>query len=339
VKTIGHHKPATIPSVTVVDITDASTAGEGIEVLDMDAMQLQSMPLQARRVIVRLESATVVFHSANLRLRTRTRIMNGLLMYATFGPRTNATANGLRLGPDVMVVGEPGGEARVVTQEGYECISFLLPPEDIRAHLVARQRAGDFHLPRGLETLPAKGEKVRALFAWGKQLIDTALRKPQLFNDHPDERVAADIELIETLLSTLGDTADAEAQRSDRTRQAHSRIVKLTEDYALSNPSDRLFVTDLCRAAAVSERTLEKAFKDVMGMTPIAYLVRLRLHRVRQSLLAGTQGTTTVSAEAMKWGFWHFGDFSRAYKACFGEPPSETLRRRNIEPRGQREGG
>jgi transcriptional regulator GlxA family with amidase domain len=35
-----------------------------------------------------------------------------------------------------------------------------------------------------------------------------------------------------------------------------------------------------------------------------------------------------VSAIALDWGFWHFGEFSRAYKACFGEAPSQTLRDR-----------
>jgi transcriptional regulator GlxA family with amidase domain len=64
-----------------------------------------------------------------------------------------------------------------------------------------------------------------------------------------------------------------------------------------------------------------------MGLTPVAYLIRLRLHRVRQALLAGTHATTTVTAEAVNWGFWHFGEFSRAYKECFGELPSDTLRR------------
>jgi transcriptional regulator GlxA family with amidase domain len=82
----------------------------------------------------------------------------------------------------------------------------------------------------------------------------------------------------------------------------------------------------------VSERTLEYAFKEVMGLAPMTYLVRLRLHRVRQALLAETQGSTTVSAEALNWGFWHFGEFSRAYKACFGELPSDTLRRKPGAP-------
>ena len=63
-------------------------------------------------------------------------------------------------------------------------------------------------------------------------------------------------------------------------------------------------------------------------MTPIAYLTRLRLHRVRQELRTATYGSTTVSIAALKWGFWHFGEFSRAYKACFGDLPSDTLKRR-----------
>ena len=82
----------------------------------------------------------------------------------------------------------------------------------------------------------------------------------------------------------------------------------------------------------LSERTLEYAFKEVMGLAPMAYLARLRLHRVRQALLAATNGPTTVAAAAVEWGFWHFGEFSRAYKECFGELPSETLRRRDYQP-------
>jgi len=109
--------------------------------------------------------------------------------------------------------------------------------------------------------------------------------------------------------------------------------VQVAEAYALSNAESRLYVTDLCRVAAVSERTLEYAFKEVLGLSPMAYLTRLRLHRARKSLLSATPRSTTVAAEALKWGFWHFGEFSRAYKACFGEAPSETLRRKAVEPR------
>jgi len=37
-------------------------------------------------------------------------------------------------------------------------------------------------------------------------------------------------------------------------------------------------------------------------------------------------GSTTVTDVSTNWGFWHFGEFSRAYKNCFGEVPSKTLK-------------
>jgi AraC-like DNA-binding protein len=321
-------------AVTVVEISEPTAASAGIELIDQDVMQLRSMPLRARRVIVRLESAAVVFHSVNLRLRvrTRTRVRKGLLAYVTFGPHAQGTANGLPVRPGLMLAAEPEAEASFVTDAGWESIAFLLPPQDISAHLAARQRESEFRLPRGVEPLQVNPEKVRKLFSWGKRLVDTAARQPALFNEGKNERVAAHVELLETLLATLGAANDFEPDRTDRTRQAQSLIVKVAENYALSHTGDYLYVSDLCRVAGVSERTLEYAFKDVMGLTPMTYLIRLRLHRVRQALLAATQGSTTVSAVALDWGFWHFGEFSRAYKECFDELPSDTLRRKPGEP-------
>ena len=58
------------------------------------------------------------------------------------------------------------------------------------------------------------------------------------------------------------------------------------------------------------------------------------LHRVRDALQTPSRSAKTVSSIALDWGFWHFGEFSRAYRACFGELPSETLRRHRAEPAG-----
>jgi AraC-like DNA-binding protein len=310
------------PAVTVVEISDPTAAGAGIELLDLDAMQLESAPLRARRVIVRLESAAVLFHSTNLRVRTRTSVREGLLAYVTFGPQAKGTVNGLPVRPGLMLVAAPESEAQFVTSDGYESITFMLPPQDIGAHLAARQREDEFRMPRGVEILQADAENVRRLFSWGKRLVDIAVRQPALFNERKTERVAAHVELLETLLATLRVANDFEPDRGDRTRQAHGLTVKTAEDYALSHADDPLYVSDLCRAAAVSERTLEYAFKEVMGLTPMTYLIRLRLHRVRQALVAATHGSTTVSAEALNWGFWHFGEL-----------PSDTLRRKPGEAR------
>jgi AraC family ethanolamine operon transcriptional activator len=316
------------PAVTVVEISDPTAAGAGIEFIEQDAVQLQPKSFRARRVIVRLGASSVVFYSTNRRVRTRTRARKGLLAYVTFGPKSTGTVNGLPVSAGLMLAAAPDAEANFVADAGYESITFLLPPDEISAHLTARQREGEFRLPRGVETLQVDGENARRLFAWGKRLVDAAARQPALFNERETERIAAHVELVELLLAILGVAHDFEPSRSDRTRQAQSLVVKVAEDFALSQISDQLYVSDLCRVAAVSERTLEYAFKEVMGLTPVTYLIRLRLHRVRRALLASTQGSTTVSTEALNWGFWHFGEFSRAYKDCFDELPSDTLRRK-----------
>jgi AraC-like DNA-binding protein len=317
------------PSVTVAEITDPAIAGQDLELVDLDAVQLTSaVPFRARRVVVRLEGGAVVYHSTNHRIRTRTKAQRGLLAYVTFHPRARGTVNGLPITPELLLAVAPETEVAFVTDAGHQGIAFLLPPADIRAHLRDRQREAAFHLPNGAEALQADAVMVRRLFDWGKKLVDTAARQPELFNDRKDQRAAAQVEMIETLLATLGATRGTEPTRADDVHQSQTLVVKAAEGYALSHADDRVYVSDLCRAAAVSERALEYAFKEVMGLTPMAYLIRLRLHRVRQALLAATHGTTTVSAVALDWGFWHFGAFSRAYKECFGELPSNTLRRK-----------
>jgi len=320
------------PAVTVVEITDPTAVNAGIELLKQDAVQLQSMPLRARRIVVRLGAATVVFHSTNLRVRTRTSVARDLIAYVTFGPHAHGTVNGLPVRPGLMLAAAAEAEAVFLANAGWESITLLLPPQIIREHLVARQRADEFRLPQGVEPLQADPEKVRRLFDWGKRLVDTAGRQPALFDDRSGERTAAaHTELLEALLATLGGADDYAPTRDDRTRQAHSLIVKKAEDYVLTRAGDHVSVSDLCRVAAVSERALQNAFKEVLGLTPMAYLIRLRLHRVREALLEATQGTTTVSVEALKWGFWHFGEFSHAYRDCFGELPSDTLRRNPVK--------
>lgn len=315
------------PAVTVEEIDEPTMAGAGIELFELDAMQLQSTPFRVRRVVVRLDACTVVYHSSNARVRTRTSVLEGRLAYVTFGPRARGTVNGLPIVPDMMLAVEPAAECRFVVDAGFEDVALLVHPQDIKDHLVARGREGDFRIPRGVELLQVDAEKVRTLYDSGRRLVDVAAREPCRFDEGRKERAAVQVELLETLLATLDTASSFEPTYSERTRQAHSRVVRAAEDHALSRIDDPLQITDLCRATGVSERALQYAFKEVMGLSPRDYLVRLRLHRVRQALLAASQRTSTVSVEALKWGFWHFGEFSRAYKDCFAELPSETLRR------------
>jgi len=312
--------------VTVVELTDPATPGETLEVADWDLVKLASPDLRARRVIVRLDGAMVVYHRTNLRVRSRAKLSPGLVGYGACGPRAKGSANGMALRPGTMWAAEAGAEITFVVEPGFESVFAAFTPDDMKAHVQGRQREASLSMPRGAEILQRDPASVRRFFTRGKRLITAAERRPELFNDRREMRVTAQVELLEALLAALGATTDVQPPRRDDTRRAQSRIVKAAEDHALAHMGDRLYVTDLCKAAGVSERSLEYAFKEIMGMTPVAYLTRVRLHRVRQALQAATLGSTTVSVEALNGGFWHFGDFSRAYRDCFGELPSETLR-------------
>jgi AraC family transcriptional regulator, ethanolamine operon transcriptional activator len=315
------------PAVTVVDINDLTVTSAGMDLLDQDAVGLTSTPLRARRVIVRLKSIAVVYHSANLRVRTRTKVHDGMLAYVTFGPRASGMVEGLEVRPGMLVVAEPKTEAGFVVDPGWESITLLVPPDAIRKQMIARRREDEFHWPRGVEVLRTHPARARELFSLGKRLATAASRTPRHFNEDRTERDAAQVELFEMLLTAMRSAETLEPEGTERTRRTYSRIVKVAEQHMLSHAGDPVRVSDLCRVADVSERTLEFAFREIMDLSPMAYLKRLRLHRVRTALQSAGHGTTRVSSEALKWGFWHFGEFSRAYKRCFGELPSETLRR------------
>jgi AraC family ethanolamine operon transcriptional activator len=106
--------------------------------------------------------------------------------------------------------------------------------------------------------------------------------------------------------------------RADIIRTA-TDLIERSEDVVLG-------VDDLARAADVSVRTLQTAFRDYYGIPPLRYLTLRRLHDVREALQKADPDETTVTRIAARFGFWQFGRFAGQYRRLFGERPSETLR-------------
>ncbi|MCU0983342.1 MAG: helix-turn-helix domain-containing protein [Acetobacteraceae bacterium] len=72
-------------------------------------------------------------------------------------------------------------------------------------------------------------------------------------------------------------------------------------------------------------RSLEKHFRQFLGCAPAAFLHQERLSRAHQLLRRAPRGIGVTSAAA-ECGLFHFGRFAVAYKARFGQSPSDTLR-------------
>lgn len=90
--------------------------------------------------------------------------------------------------------------------------------------------------------------------------------------------------------------------------------------------SEPLTIQDVAAALGIGPRRLQLAFQAVRERSPREALSEMRLSAARRRLLAPDAGDT-VSTVALDRGVAHFGRFASAYKAMFGESPSQTLRR------------
>jgi transcriptional regulator GlxA family with amidase domain len=111
-----------------------------------------------------------------------------------------------------------------------------------------------------------------------------------------------------------------------RQAQRYQQIVDRFEQIARANIAKPASIAELCRNAAVTPRTLSRAFRAIRGMTPYRYLQQLRLSEVRRALSSGSEAKN-VTEVATRFGFRELGRFSARYREAFGESPSETKRR------------
>ena len=122
----------------------------------------------------------------------------------------------------------------------------------------------------------------------------------------------------------------------NRHNQAGAWQLDAAEQYMRANAHLPLSLGDVCQAAGVNARTLQHSFRQKRACTPMQFLRNIRMESVRAGLTQPAE-TTSVTGEAARWGFLHFGRFSSEYRATYGELPSETLRhsRKDSKPEDQ----
>jgi AraC-like DNA-binding protein len=137
-------------------------------------------------------------------------------------------------------------------------------------------------------------------------------------------------------------TAVAAQTSSARETKPCRDLVEQAEKLALADLDEPLHISALCRALAVSERTLRKACRKIHGLPPCRHLRMLRLSQARRTLLSADCKLVTVTEIATSFGFVELGRFSVEYRKVFGESPSQTLHHafpgRNLKVNGAVQG-
>jgi AraC-like DNA-binding protein len=214
------------------------------------------------------------------------------------------------------------GVVEVKTQAGH----YLLPPHQAAWIPAGLQHQTTLHADaRTLAVLfeprlvPAAGDRVRII------AVSALLREMMLHSARwPISRTGSGAE-ADSFFQALGHVvADAlEDERPLNLPVSADPVVTAATDYTRAH-LDRVAVSDVTRAAGVSERTLRRIFSTHLGMSWRSYLLRARVLRAMALL---SQPDRSVLEVSIAVGFDDVGAFARSFARHCGETPSAYKRR------------
>lgn len=172
------------------------------------------------------------------------------------------------------------------------------------------------------ELIAAAGDRARILAVSPliREMMLYALRWPIARERGTDDDRAADA-FFRTLANLVSEALDHEAPLS--LPSSHDPLVAAAMAYTKEHLQS-VTLAQVCRAVAVSERTLRRQFQAEAGIPWRTYLLHARMLRAMALLAAPTQSVAQTAAAV---GFESMGSFTRAFSQFCGETPSSYRRR------------
>lgn len=251
------------------------------------------------------------FHLVQIPLAGRTTVETGAGVAAA-GPGTAVVTPA---GRELRMTYSPGNPRLVVQVER----RLLADRAAVaREHGLAVPAAGG----AALDLTRGAGRSWRGLV----DLVLGDLERPGGLLEGPVAAVSLRLALVDGLVAGLvaGAVADPAARPRPAAPSSGSvvhRAARLLDEHC----AEPLGTPDVAEALGVGVRSLQAGFREHLGTTPMAYLRRVRLERIRAALQDGT--VDTVTEAAARWGCPHLGRLAVDYRAAFGEGPAQTLRR------------
>ena len=208
----------------------------------------------------------------------------------------------------------PGGGVDFVTSERSDHVVAL-----IRADVLA-DYLGNVELAEG-----PQGLHIQCPEPIGRKLVTTIQSILTRYADQPnlltDPRECQDFE--SEVLGALAACANWGPPPDVQPSRRHEAVQDACA-YAEAR-SEAVSVRQLADVVGVSPRTLDYAFRERFGITPLNFIQRHRLNCALRELRSATRESQTVTEIAIKWGFNDLGRFAATYKKLFGLYPSHTL--------------
>jgi AraC-like DNA-binding protein len=217
----------------------------------------------------------------------------------------------------------PGRPVEITSEGQFAQLSLMIPHDHLQLevqNLLGRDLSQPIEF-RGEIDLTTPGAKTM-LQVLG--VIDTASSQSGGLLANPLATRRLEQLLVHSLL--FAQPHNYSADLAGPTPTAGQRPVSRAVELMRSDPAHPWSVTELAGAVSVSGRSLQEGFRRSLDTTPMAYLRRLRLERVREELISAAPGTISVTEVATRWGFGHLGRFAAAYRSEYSERPSDTVR-------------
>lgn len=227
------------------------------------------------------------------------------------------------VGSDFAFMQSPLKPVEVLTTPNYEALFLRISREAVMHELenmLGREVHTEIVFAPAVRLRSAGGQRLRALCS------ELRRAAPCTCNAHADNSLPLR-KLEEDIISLLLCAQSHNYTRLlNRRQEAGHYQLNTAEQYIRANAHLPLSLGEICQAVGVNARTLQHSFRRKRGCTPMEFLRNVRMEEVRNGLTQPNDNTS-VSAEASRWGFLHFGRFSGEYRRLYGELPSETLRR------------
>jgi AraC-like DNA-binding protein len=314
------------PRTNSVTITDPAEWDGSLFGTQLELVQLAGPGFSSTQTVTELRDEVKLLRlTVNQPITVRSRPLSQRYAVTSFDRSHEGHFAGVPIRENRLLIFPPDFDFDAsVKDSGFRCSTIFAPPKPLKRYYKTLVGEEVEQIDSLLMADPPP-DSIEWLAAWPKlvacEILDS-LEPSQRVDIQESLRDEALTLMVNALQSAAKTKVPEETPRLSKARQ----LIRIAEDYANGNPEDGLRMVDLCNVTGVSERTLQYAFKACLGTSPINYLKRMRLQRVRRQLKMADPKKMTVSAIACQMGFWHFGEFSKAYKTQFNESPSTTLK-------------
>lgn len=140
--------------------------------------------------------------------------------------------------------------------------------------------------------------------------------KPESLSSSPISQLAQDCLLyegFEQLFEQYGNYVQP------RTIPLGNKSIEILKEYLMANLDQPIQLETLANLCQLSSTQFQRHFKAKMGITPYAWLSRLRLEQAMKLLKSGISSTEV----AHRVGFYDQAHFTKAFKVTYGVTPSQ----------------